>query len=192
MTLLPPVPHKAPMTDPQSTPTPVWADWFKQLFARVGGHQGYEFTVQEVHTKSGAVATGTTTIPFDDSIPQITEGTEFITASITPQSSENRLTIEAVLYFTSSDAARHLIAALFQDATASALATSSEYIDAADGSTLLILRHEMAAGTIGATTFRIRAGTDSAATVTFNGVGGLRRFGGVTVSSLKVSERVSV
>ena len=37
---LPPVPHKAPMIDEGGIPTPIWSDWFKKLFTRVGGHLG--------------------------------------------------------------------------------------------------------------------------------------------------------
>lgn len=36
--LLPPVPYKATMADAQGITTAIWSDWFKQLFARVGGH----------------------------------------------------------------------------------------------------------------------------------------------------------
>ena len=43
--------------------------------------------LQVVQTQTGAVATTTVTIPFDDTIPQITEGAEFITLAITPKSS---------------------------------------------------------------------------------------------------------
>lgn len=38
MANLPPVPHRSPMFDDQRFPTPVWADWFKQAFLRMGGH----------------------------------------------------------------------------------------------------------------------------------------------------------
>jgi hypothetical protein len=147
--------------------------------------------VQDVFTQSGAVATGTTTIPYDDSIPQqSTEGTLFLSRAITPQSATNRLVIEAVVHLSSSAAARYMTVALFQDSTADAIAAVAEYVDAANGATTITLRHEMAAGTTSATTFKIHAGTDGAATVTFNGNATARRFGGITVSSLRVSERV--
>ncbi len=200
---LSPVPLLTPVTDQGGNLTRVWAEWIRELFARVGGNSASTNTelaaalllgrvVQDVFTKSGAVATGTTTIPYDDSIPQIAEGDEYITRSITPLATTNRLVIEAVLYVTSSADTRHLIAALFQDATAGALAAASLYVDLAGGGGMIVLRHEMEAGTTSATTFRIRIGADSAATVTFNGVGGARRFGGVTVSSLRVTERTPV
>ncbi|BCU95174.1 MAG: hypothetical protein CM15mV8_0180 [Caudoviricetes sp.] len=39
--------------------------------------------LQQVHTQTGAVNTGTTIFPEDDSIPQNTEGDEYMTLSIT-------------------------------------------------------------------------------------------------------------
>jgi len=40
--------------------------------------------VQEVSSQSGALASGTTLLPDDNSIPQRSEGTEFLTVAITP------------------------------------------------------------------------------------------------------------
>lgn len=37
---LPPVPHQASVIDSRGLLTPVWAGWFRQLFARVGGFAG--------------------------------------------------------------------------------------------------------------------------------------------------------
>jgi hypothetical protein len=146
--------------------------------------------VQDVFTQSGAVATGTTLMPFDDTIPQNTEGTEYITRSITPTSATNRLVIQARLLLASSAASRCMTMALFQDSTADAIAAVSEFIDAANGFTTLSLTYEMAAGTTSSTTFKIRAGTEGAATTTYNGTGGARKLGGINISSLRVTERV--
>jgi hypothetical protein len=38
--------------------------------------------IQQVYTQTGALATGTTQIPTDDTIPQITEGTEFMPGEV--------------------------------------------------------------------------------------------------------------
>jgi hypothetical protein len=46
----------------------------------------------------------------------------------------------------------------------------------------------MAAGTTSATTFRVRAGMGGAGTLTVNGQGGVRRFGGVAASSITIRE----
>ncbi len=47
-----------------------------------------------VTTQTGTVATGTTVIPADNTIPQITEGVEFMTLAFTPKIATSRLEIE--------------------------------------------------------------------------------------------------
>lgn len=143
--------------------------------------------VQMVSTNYSAVATGTTLLPYDDTIPQNTEGTEFMSQAITPKSATNTLIIEATI-FLSNSATNSMTAALFQDSTANALAASSTYMFTATGAICLKLRHTMTAGTTSSTTFKVRAGGDAAGTITFNGSGGARRFGGITLSNIKVTE----
>jgi hypothetical protein len=138
--------------------------------------------IQVVNVETGAVATGTTTIPRDDTIPQNTEGTEFMTLAITPTSATNKLKIEVVAYF-SSNAANTIIGALFQDTTADALAAGMTFDDFS-----VIFTHYMTAGTTSSTTFKVRLGGSSASTITFNGVAAGRIFGGVMASSITISE----
>ena len=80
-----------------------------------------------------------------------------------------------------------MVLALFQDSTANALA-AFEQSQTSGHIGVMVLRHAMFAGTAAATTFKIRAGTTSAATLTFNGVGGARRMGGVYASHLEITE----
>ena len=49
--------------------------------------------LQMVYVFTGAYATGSTTIPFDDTIPQITEGNEVMTLAITPTSASSKLLV---------------------------------------------------------------------------------------------------
>jgi len=147
------------------------------------------FVVQRVSTLTGAVATGTTITPLDDTIPQITEGTEFMTRAITPKNSNNILVIDVTLNVASSVVTPTFIAALHQDSTANALAAMTAQCNNADGATNITFRHIMTAGTTSSTTFRVRVGLGGAATVTFNGVAaGTRRMGGVMASSITVTE----
>lgn len=144
--------------------------------------------VQVVTTNFISVATGTTTLPADDTIPQITEGNEFMTQAITPKSSSNMLVIEADIMLANS-ANGQIQAALFQDAASNAIAASALY----DGNFLnnpfmLRLSNSLTAGTTSSTTFRIRAGTEVAGTITFNGASGARRYGAITKSSIKITE----
>jgi hypothetical protein len=143
--------------------------------------------VQVVNTTSVALATGTTLIPNDDTIPQNDEGTEFLTLAITPTNASNKLKIEVTGLWT-SDAASWLIVALFQDSTAGALAVSHDYDSVATAVVNHGLSHFMTAGTTSATTFKVRAGPHSTATVTMNGENEGRRFGGVLGSAITITE----
>jgi len=144
--------------------------------------------IQVVNTQTGAVATGTTTIPLDDTIPQNTEGTEFMQVTITPTSSTNKLRIDVVVNLAASAAAAWVIAALFQDSVANALIANLAFNDTGTASVPISFTHYMTAGTTSATTFKVRAGMSSAGTTTFNGGAGGRRLGGVYISSITVSE----
>lgn len=143
--------------------------------------------VQMVSVVSGAVATGTTLIPADDTIPQNTEGDQYLTLAITPKSTTNLLVIEANI-FGSHSVTTDIIAALFQDSTAGALAANATFQPTATGKVSLPLRHVMTAGTVSATTFKIRCGGGNAGTFTFNGQATARVFGGITLSSIVITE----
>lgn len=143
--------------------------------------------VQVVNTETGAVATGTTTIPFDDSIPQNTEGTQFLTLAITPTNIASKLEID-VSVFATVTGTNWIILALFQDTTADALATTATFVGTSTAGASITLRHTMTAGTTSATTFKLRMGPNAAATVTFNGQSGGRLFGATAASSLTITE----
>lgn len=143
--------------------------------------------VQQVRAASSAVATTTAAIPLDDTVPQITEGAEFLSASITPRSVGNLLEVEARLLLSPSVAGT-VVAALFVDSTADALAAVAERVDTAGAVQTLALRWRVTAANVAARTYRVRAGLSAAGTLTFNGAGGTRLFGGVAGSSLTVTE----
>lgn len=143
--------------------------------------------LQVANFQTGAMATGTTIIPLDDTIPQNTEGTEFMSLAFTPESATSKLKIDVVFHGGTSIAAR-MIMALFQDSTANALAAVQLFVDSTSGGGVLSMTHWMTAGTTSATTFKVRAGPNAAATMTFNGSIGARLFGGVAASSITITE----
>lgn len=146
--------------------------------------------VQIKRYSSGAVTTGiTSVIPYDDTIPQNTEGTEWGTLAITPQSATNRLLIEVNLNYSVGTGVQ-AIAALFQDSTANALAAVNHNTNGNTAGGVLRMSHEMAAGTTSATTFKVRVGTYSGGTLVINGAAGARLFGGVYISSITITEFV--
>jgi hypothetical protein len=145
--------------------------------------------LQTVSFETGAVATGTTIIPVDDTIPQITEGDQYMSLAITPQSATSKLVIEALWQGSFSATGAFLITvALFQDATAGALAATWAPSPASGAAISTSLRHVMTSGTTSATTFKIRVGGNTAGTTTFNGFGGGRLYGGVMASSIVIRE----
>jgi hypothetical protein len=143
--------------------------------------------LQVVNTMNGAVATGTTTIPQDNTIPQITEGTEFMTLAITPTSTTSKLRIDVVVNGAGS-ASNSWATALFQDSTANALAATNYNMGANNVVSYSGFTHFMTAGTTSSTTFRVRCGTVGAGTFTFNGQSAGRIFGGVIASSITITE----
>lgn len=146
--------------------------------------------VQVVRLNSTAVATGSTQIPFDDTIPQNTEGDEYMTLAITPKSSTNILVISVIAWLSNTTASRVMTAALFQDSTANALACNGVYTDTSATLVpkIIPLEHSMVAGTTSSTTFKVRCGANGSGTNTFNGTNSSRLFGAITKSSITIME----
>ena len=146
--------------------------------------------VQVVNLSTGALATGTTIIPHDDTIPQITEGNQYMSLAITPTSATNLLLIQVVCN-TANSANDQMKTALFKDAVADALAVVNHYAAGVNNLTPSAFSHWMVAGTTSAITFTVRAGLSSAGTTSFNGSAGARMYGGVVASSITIMEIVA-
>jgi hypothetical protein len=159
----------------------------KQLFG-----QGVPLPGQAINSTrhaTGAVATGTTTMPVDDTIPQNTEGTQFLTKAITRSSAANVLRIWAQAQVSHNAAASVSMGiALFQDATANALAAFYLQTPAQNQGVMLPLDVQILCSASGSTTFNVRIGTSSAGTATLNGSDTARLWGGVANSFLHIEE----
>jgi hypothetical protein len=143
--------------------------------------------LQQVRASFTASSTTTALIPSDDTIPQNTEGTEFMTAAITPLLSTSVLLIEATA-FASTAAANNIIGALFRDSTANAIFAAQARQPATTAVMQLVFQHWVASGSTAATTFRIRLGPQSADTLTFNGGNGSRLYGAIAKSTIVITE----
>ena len=144
--------------------------------------------VQVVNTQTGAVATGSTQSPADDTIPQISEGNEYMTVAISPTSSSNKLVIDVHVNWSCATASSACTFAIFQDSTAGAIFASYAYPDNATSAYANSFTHYMTAGTTSATTFRLRCGGYGNAPFTLNGRSGSRQLGGVLLSSITITE----
>lgn len=146
--------------------------------------------VQVVSGVDVALKTGTTLMVYDDTIPQSTEGNEFMTLAFTPKSATNILVVDVRAWLYQSATSGNMGGAIFAGAAASAFGAGSYAgaYAAASGGMMMSFVGRMVAGTTSAITFRFRAGSQIAGTTSFNGIGGGRFFGGVGTSSITVTE----
>jgi hypothetical protein len=139
-------------------------------------------------TDTGAVASGTGQTPDDDTIPQNTEGDQYLSQAHTPQSAANVLNVRTILQLSHSVANVFLLPALFRDAVADAIAVTSLYLMQSTATVPLPLDARVLAGATGSTTFKVRVGATQAGTVTFNGRASSRKNGGAYNSFIEVEE----
>jgi len=144
-------------------------------------------TAQIVYAETTAAASGTTTIPSDDTIPQNTEGDQYLTATITPTDAANYLLIEASFQCYPITAQARLAMALFVDSTADAIATVWTRPSGSYEGDVLVMRKRIAAGSTSARTYKIRIGASSG-TTDVNQWNGTQIYGGSEVSSITISE----
>jgi hypothetical protein len=144
--------------------------------------------LQRVPFQTGADATGSTVIPNDNTIPQQTEGTQFMSNSITPSAAPNVLQAE-VTVFASNSATGTMISALFRDSGANAISAFGAYQGTATGAAPVSFQWLGLAGSTSSTTFKVRSGCQSG-TFSFNGSSGVTggQFGGVVASTLNLVE----
>ena len=146
--------------------------------------------VQVVNSISFAMASGTTQIPNDDTIPTSSEGTALaaLDTEITPTNASNHLIVMVNFPFLECSGAANLQVALYQDSSAAIAATTAESAGGTAG--LCVQLNYIKEGSIGtsATEFKIRYGAASAVTNTVNGYNGARKLGGVAPASMTVME----
>lgn len=146
--------------------------------------------IQVVYTQDGDTEydISSTTPAFDDTIPQISEGTEVtsLNTSITPKNASNILEIE-VLVSGSPSAAQHSTMSLYEGATADALTVSHIYGNGAGFNAQHYLKFYKTAGSVAARTYTVRIGV-SAGTYYVNQSNNASRFGGKYCTFMKITE----
>ncbi|MEO6923174.1 MAG: hypothetical protein ABI142_05060, partial [Bryocella sp.] len=169
------------------------ADWNINLAGEPGsggggGGGGSSGLLQSVRTEVTATATVTaTTIPFDNTIPQITEGAAVsaFDTTITPQSASSRLRVRIhIAGLSTSITNTGVRLAVFRDSGANAVYAVSLTISVLSGP---MLEFEVSSGSTTATTFTLRCGVSSNVAY-FNSSGGTAYFGGVLKSAMTIDE----
>ncbi len=135
--------------------------------AKISGGTALTTEKSIIQIVSGAIvrtSAQTTTIPFDNTKPQNTEGTQLGTCTITPKAASNILEVYAYVHFVSgSGTAQAMTIALFQDSGVDALKTTFGIAGMPTNTRLqLQLCYRVVAGSTSATTFKLRGGNNTA------------------------------
>jgi hypothetical protein len=166
--------------------------WAQAIDRTVGFGPGVALPGQTIglaRKETGALVSGSTSIPFDDSIPQNTEGVLVLTATYSRRLAAGLLEITAVIQSAESgNTSDQMAAALFQDSISNALKASALPIPATNNSSAYPLSHVMVCGATGNTDIKLRAGLNTASQIDFNGVGSARKYGGVLDTSITIRE----
>jgi hypothetical protein len=144
--------------------------------------------IQSTYSEYTTNASLTTALPVDDTIPQITEGTEIVTASITPKYATSFIRVRFQGQATLNGPDEHMAVALFMDAVSNAIAADASTVDKAGYGHTLTIEYREAASSVTARTYRIRAGSHSGTAMRFNGNNAARFFGGTSRATLVVEE----
>lgn len=98
----------------------------EDLQSRVGAGGSAGQQVGFAYANNVANSNVTSLIPWDDTVPQNTEGTEVMNVSITPKSATNLLEIEALVHYSEdTNFSDHFVLAAFKDSAASAFASAA-------------------------------------------------------------------
>lgn len=154
---------------------------------KFGGTTIEGHVIQVANYTTGAMATGTAIIPTDDTIPQITEGTQFMSLAFTAKKANSLLKIDVVSKINPS-AVVTVVHALFKDSQANAIGALTNSPVLANTEAGVSFTVFIDAEDTSAHIFTVRCGGNSASTLTFNGVSGARKLGGVFVSSITITE----
>ena len=142
--------------------------------------------VQRRRTNDGEVDSGSTALPFDDTIPTNAEGNLFISRAFTSKSRANLHRVRGLLNVASTGT-QAVACTLCEGTVTDALAVVLPGREATAGQPAQGNIDFWWLPTMAAPSYQLRAG-NSAGTITLNGSAGARQFGGRLVSFLEIEE----
>ncbi len=146
-------------------------------------------TTSSVYIETLAVTSlGATAIPFDNTIPQITEGSRItdLECSITPSSSGNRIVVDAIVNLGATQDSQNGILALFKNSATDAVASYPVTDINVVGSTFPI-RYSTSVSNTNPIQFTFRTGNNNSVEMLLNS-GRVVVGGGTMISSVKLTE----
>jgi len=142
--------------------------------------------IQVANYTTGTMATGTEIIPYDNTIPQITEGTQFMSLAFTPKKANSKLLVTTTVNGTAS-VNSVIIVAFIKDTATDAVASVGKY-SVAGAPDCITFSTYITVSSLSAITFSVRVGLSVAGSIYFNGYTGLGVFGGALASSITIEE----
>jgi hypothetical protein len=146
-----------------------------------------DLRLQKAQVSTAAYDSTASNIPFDDTLPQNTEGKQLFNLAFTPLSSSSTIRIYGVLQVGVSSTADCKITGFSNAAGANAIFASEATITSA-GMVPMAFFHEEPATNTSARTYSLRYGPAAGETMQINGVGGGRKLGGALVSYMIIEE----
>lgn len=118
-----------------------------------------QYAIQVVRTVDATNQTGTTVMPADNTIPQSSEGDEYITVAITPAYDDSTLIVHGLLIaYMNSTGPDPLVCALFKDSETDARAAFEVNMTGNSDRMPLPVHYSMTSGSTSEITFKLRAG----------------------------------
>lgn len=131
----------------------------------------------------------TTQIPLDDTIPQNTEGSQILSATITPKTTSNKVRILVTGSGALSSNGAYVVAVY--GSAADALASWAVNVPTTNGPVPYSFEFEHSPASTSLQTYTVRVGPTSALTLRMNGTSAGRLFGGVSRCTIKLEEIVA-
>lgn len=130
----------------------------------------------------------TTALPYDNTIPQVTEGDQILTCAITPKNTTNRVRVRVDVPIGNTTNAG-VGAALFLNGAAAAVRAvgSFSYKNTGQAAQELTMTYEYVPASVSTQTFTVRAGADSGNAI-LNGSAAAGIFGGVSAATITIEE----
>ena len=142
--------------------------------------------LQQIRYETSTAVNTTSTIPYDNTIPQITEGTQVMAVTITPKSASSKLVIDVLGYVGTGNDGGRLVLSIFDSGGANAIATGAAYVGSQEIYPLAVKKVIASTGTAKTITVRF-GGTGSS--VWLNATGNYPlAYGSTLTSSLVITE----
>ena len=144
--------------------------------------------INHVYTETSAALTISSVIPYDDTIPQSTEGTQILSANITPRKAGNIIHASTTFWGERNAGCNQATVAIFQSGSVDALAADSTENVSANFPVIGTLATDFTALGTTPLTFTVRVACDAGSFFLNSTAAGARRFGGVGKSTLTLDE----